>query len=84
MFDKLKPWNSKTLHDALVLSTQIQETIEHLCEEYEVDKLDDLPDSLVPTSKLYLLVGCYTAVYETLLNNELIKSGNPKPNHKMQ
>lgn len=84
MSDKIKPWNSKTLHDALVLSSQIQQKIEDICDEHGVESIDQLPDSLIPTDKLYLLALCFSAVYETLLNHELVKTGNPKPTNKMQ
>lgn len=84
MSSAVKPWNSKTLNEAATLCTQIQERIESVCSESDVDDLDLLPDSLVPTSKLYLIALCFTSVYEILLNDQLIKTGNPKPNHKMQ
>jgi hypothetical protein len=76
-------WESKALTEASSLCTQIQSRIEVLCEEEE-QLPSALPDSLISTKSLWLIAIAYNALYEHCLNQNLIETGNPKPNHKMQ
>lgn len=43
-------------------------------------QVSDLPDSLVPTDMLLQILVTYEAMYDQLVTDKLIKSGNPKPN----
>jgi hypothetical protein len=76
-------WESKALTEAANLCTQIQSRIEVLCEE-EQQLPSQLPDSLISTKSLWLIAIAYNSLYEHCLDHELIQTGNPKPNHKMQ
>lgn len=74
---KFKAWDSEVLSDGLKISIQIRSKIEELCLKTLVPP-DGLPNSLIPTDNLYSLVCAYEAAYNALLENDLVKSGNPK------
>lgn len=74
---KFKTWDSEVLLDAVKVSLQIRTKIEELCIRTLVTP-DGLPNSLIPTDNLYTLVCAYEAAYNALLENDLLKSGNPK------
>lgn len=74
---KFKTWDSEVLLDAVKVSLQIRTKIEELCIRTLVTP-DSLPNSLIPTDNLYTLVCAYEAAYNALLENDLLKSGNPK------
>ena len=74
---KFKTWDSEVLLDAVKVSLQIRTKIEELCIKTLVTP-DSLPNSLIPTDNLYTLVCAYEAAYNALLENDLLKSGNPK------
>jgi len=73
---KFKTWDSEVLTDAVKISLQIRSKIEEMCIS-TLTSPDDLPNSLIPTDNLYRLVCAYEAAYNALLENDLVKSGNP-------
>ena len=73
---KFKTWDSEILTDAVKISLQIRSKIEEMCIS-TLTSPDDLPNSLIPTDNLYRLVCAYEAAYNALLENDLVKSGNP-------
>ena len=74
---KFKSWDSEILSDAVKISIQIRAKIEEMCIATR-NTPDSLPNSLIPTDNLYSLVCAYEAAYNALLENDLLKSGNPK------
>lgn len=75
---KLKTWESKALTQTLTTVTQIQKHMETCLVGAELDNAALLPPSLIPTHQLYEIALCYTALYELLQEEHLIKSGNIK------
>ncbi len=74
---KFRIWDNKLLFQTYQQSIQIKEKIEQLCG----DKLnpEDLPHSAVPTNTLYTMLACYEAMYDKLLEEELLQAGySPK------
>jgi hypothetical protein len=74
---KFRTWDSEILLDAVKVSLQIRTKIEELCIKTH-SMPDSLPNSLIPTENLYTLVCAYEAAYNSLIENDLLKSGNPK------
>lgn len=74
---KFKTWDSDILLDAVKISLQIRTKIEELCVRTHTMP-DNLPNSLIPTENLYNIVCAYEAAYNALIENDLVKSGNPK------
>lgn len=77
MSKKFRVWDSLALADSAKLSLQLSQKIEEICEDNKAAP-HELPDSLVPTDKLYMLALAYTAAYEALVEYELVKTGNIK------
>ena len=74
---KFRVWDNKLLFQTLQQSIQVKEKIEELCG----DKLnpEDLPPSVVPTDTLYTILACYEALYDKLMEEELLQCGySPK------
>jgi hypothetical protein len=74
---KFRTWDSEILLDAVKVSLQIRTKIEELCIKTH-SMPNGLPNSLIPTENLYTLVCAYEAAYNSLIENDLLKSGNPK------
>jgi hypothetical protein len=74
-----KLWDSTSAGLALKHSLQIKENIEELCYANTVVP-SELPDSLLATDLLYNLVCCYMVMYDKILDNDLLKTANPKTN----
>lgn len=74
---KFKTWDSEILLDAVKISIQIRTKIEELCVKTH-SMPDDLPNSLIPTHDLYSLVCAYEAAYNSLVEKDLVSSGNLK------
>ena len=74
---KFNTWDSELLSDGVKISIQIRSKIEELCIK-TLTTPDSLPNSLIPTDNLYSLVCAYEAAYNALMDNDLLKSGNPK------
>lgn len=74
---KFRLWDSAALAEAAKLGIQLKQKIE----EISIDTgsmPSDLPDSLIPTDKLYMLALAYTAAYDKLIEYDLLKTGNIK------
>lgn len=74
---KFKVWDSEILLEAVKVSLQIRTKIEEMCVKAH-SMPEDLPNSLIPTNNLYTIVCAYEAAYNALVENDLVKSGNPK------
>lgn len=79
MSDKFRVWESIQLHETLKHSIQFRAKLEQLCVENQQD-LTQLPDSLIPSAILYMLVASNEAMYNKLLEQDLIQTLNPKQN----
>ena len=75
---KLRVWDSKVLSDVFVLLQQMQTGIEQLVEKTGAQSLADLPNSMIPTEKLYEITLCYELMYSKLLEYDLLATGNTK------
>ena len=69
--------------DALVIKDVLERVIELRCRIIDifqslpnVQRISDMPDSLIPTDMLMNILVTYEAMYEQLLTDTLIKSGN--------
>lgn len=74
---KFRTWDSKILAEAVKVTVQIRAKIEELCISTRTTP-EDLPSSLIPTEDLYKIVCAYEAAYESLLEYDLVKTGNLK------
>jgi hypothetical protein len=79
MSDKFRVWDSIQLHETVKHSVQFRAKLEQLCIENNQD-LTELPDSLVPSVILYMLVASNEAMFNKLLEQDLLKTLNPKQN----
>ena len=70
---KFRVWDNKLLFQTYQQAIQVKEKIEELCG----DKLnpEDLPNSAVPTDTLYTVMACYEAMYDKLLEEDLLQAG---------
>ena len=68
------------LGDSYSVLVQMQNQIEQLIASANNPNIgpEDLPPSLVPTEQLYAITVCYEMMYDMLLKENLIKTGNPK------
>lgn len=73
---KFRFWDNKILFQTLQSSLQIKEKVEEQCGQELTP--EDLPMSVVPTHILYDIAICYEAMYDKLLEEELIVAGYPK------
>lgn len=65
------------IYETLVDVEQIKEKIIETCLELQKNP-EALPPSLVPTKILFAIVGCYSAMYEKLTQEEILRTGYPK------
>ncbi len=79
---KFRFWDNKALFEVFQQVTQIKTVIESKCS----DKIgpESLPMSVVPTEVLYDIAACYEAMYEKLLEEELLVAGYPKSTNTYQ
>jgi hypothetical protein len=76
---KFRIWDSIQIHETVKYGVELRTKLEQLC--YENSKsLDELPESLVPSGLLYMLVASNEAMYNKLLERDLIETLNPKQN----
>jgi hypothetical protein len=76
---KFRIWDSIQIHETVKYGIELRTKLEQLC--FENDKsLDELPESLIPSSLLYMLVASNEAMYHKLLERDLIETLNPKQN----
>jgi len=76
---KFRIWDSLQLNETVKHGIQLRTKLEQLCIEHD-KSLDELPDSLVPSGLLYMLVASNEAMYHKLLERDLIETLNPKQN----
>jgi hypothetical protein len=76
---KFRIWDSIHIHETVTQGIQLRTKLEQLCVEND-KTLEELPDSLVPSSLLYMLVASNEAMYHKLLDRDLIETLNPKQN----
>jgi hypothetical protein len=74
---QFRTWDSAALAEAAKLGLQLKQKIEEICIDVGSEP-SDLPDSLIPTDKLYLLALAYNAAYDKLIEYDLVKTGNIK------
>jgi hypothetical protein len=79
MSRKFRIWDSAQIHETVKHGIQLRAKLEQLCIE-SGKSLDQLPDSLVPSILLYMLVSSNEAMYSKLLDQDLIETLNPKHN----
>lgn len=65
------------IYETLVDVEQIKEKIIETCLELQKNP-EALPPSLVPTKILFAIVDCYSAMYEKLTQEEILRTGYPK------
>ena len=58
---------------------QLRTKLEQICIEQQKE-LVELPDSLIPSQLLYIIVASNEAMYNKLLEQDLIKTLNPTTN----
>ena len=76
---KFRIWDSIQIHETVKYGIELRTKLEQLC--FENNKsLDELPESLIPSSLLYMLVASNEAMYNKLLERDLIETLNPKQN----
>ena len=76
---KFRIWDSIQIHETVKYGVELRTKLEQLC--FENNKsLDELPESLIPSSLLYMLVASNEAMYHKLLERDLIETLNPKQN----
>jgi hypothetical protein len=76
---KFRIWDSIQIHETVKYGIELRTKLEQLCVENN-KTLDELPDSLVPSGLLYMLVASNEAMYHKLLERDLIETLNPKQN----
>lgn len=79
MSKKFRIWDSIQLHETVKNCTQLRFKLEQICIENEKE-LAELPDSLIPSELLYMIVVSNEAMYNKLLEQDLIKTLNPTTN----
>ena len=74
---KFRVWDNKLLFQTYQQAIQVRSKIEDHCVDGVA--LESLPISAIPTHHLYNLVSCFEAVYDKLLEEELLTAGySPK------
>jgi hypothetical protein len=74
---KFRVWDNKFLFQTYQQTIQIKEKIEERCGDTLLPS--SLPASVISTDNLYNLVSCYVALYDKLLEHELLTAGySPK------
>jgi hypothetical protein len=79
MSKQFRIWDSIQLHETVKNCMQLRYKLEQICIEQE-QQLAELPDSLVPSELLYMIVASNEAMYNKLLEQDLIKTLNPTTN----
>lgn len=76
MSKQFRIWDSIQLHETVKNCMQFRFKLEQLCIENE-KQLHQLPHSLVPSDLLYMIVASNEAMYNKLLEQDLLKTLNP-------
>ena len=72
--NKFNHWDNKLLFITLQKVLQVKEKIEEICVKQRVPP-KALPLSMIPTDALYEITTCYEAMYDALLEKDLLKCG---------
>lgn len=74
---RFRVWDSQALNDVCKLSMQLKQKLEELAVE-QGEPIDELPPSLIPSEKLYVLAVAFVAAYDKLMEYDLVRTGNHK------
>ena len=84
MTTAIKNQDSYPLKDTLEKLLQIRASILHIYKNTEsAVKVTDLPDSMIPTAMLLDITVCYEVMYDKLIEDGLLKTGNHKANKNL-
>lgn len=72
-------WESVQLQETVRNCIELRFKLEQICIEQE-KQLTELPDSLIPSELLYMIVASNEAMYNKLLQQDLLKTLNPTTN----
>lgn len=75
---KLRTWDSKALADGYVVSAQFKQHIKEIYGKLNTTSISELPPSLIPSEILYELVCGFGIMYNNLVNQDLLNTGNKK------
>jgi hypothetical protein len=78
MSNKIRIWDTKLLTNTYAVVAQMKAQIETIVQQTGVTSLQVLPNSMIPTDKLYEIATCYEILYNRLLDQDLLNSGNIK------
>lgn len=79
MSKTLRAYDSKVLADHYVILAQMLEKILVAMKEAEIEDLNQLPASVIPTETLYNIAVCYQVMYNELEKSSLLSNGHAKP-----
>lgn len=79
MSKQFRIWDSIQLYETVKNCIQIKTKLESICVE-NGKYLTDLPDSLLPSELLYIIAVSNEAMYNKLLEQDLLKTLNPTTN----
>lgn len=74
---KFRFWDNRLLFQNLERVLQFKNQIEEISVVNQTE-VEDLPQSIIPTATFYELLLCYEAMYDKLLEEELVTHGYPK------
>jgi hypothetical protein len=74
---KFRFWDNRLLFQNLERVLQFKDQIENVAITNNLS-IEELPQSIVPTPTFYEMLLCYEAMYDKLLEEELITHGYPK------
>lgn len=84
MTTAIKNQDSLPLKDTLEKLLQIRASILNIYQNTEsAVKVTDLPDSMIPTAMLLDITVCYEVMYDKLIEDGLLKTGNHKANKNL-
>ena len=72
-------WESVQLQETVRNCIELRFKLEQICIEQE-KQLTELPDSLIPSELLYMIVASNEAMYNKLLQQDLLKTLNTTTN----
>lgn len=81
MTQKFRSYNSDLLTKYYGVVLQLQQGIQEFAEE---TPMEELPQSLIETPVLFNITACYIAMYNRLLDYELIKDGHHSTSKELQ
>jgi hypothetical protein len=66
-----------------VIVEQLKAQLEHLYLNLDAPSLKELPHSMIPSETLYEIVAGYHTLFNAVLDNDLLKSGNKRQNNSL-